>query len=247
MSSDNESLPIYVLVTTFNRSELLKSRALESISNQSIGFEGILLVDNSDSEKTRRMNREIFLDKFPEGNYQINEGHPGAAGTWNQGLQWIKEQHSEAWVAIIDDDDEWMPNHIELCKSLSSGNDAVISGIRTLIDGQFVEDRAPNEIFQSDFFSNNPGWQGSNTFARVSKLIEAGGFDESLLCTHDRDLAVRCFSLPDFRIGLTKEVSMIYHLEKSRESLTMTEGRGKHTGLLQFLSLIHISEPTRPY
>ena len=25
------------------------------------------MVDNSDSEKTRRMNREIFLDKFPEG------------------------------------------------------------------------------------------------------------------------------------------------------------------------------------
>ena len=68
MSFDNESIPIFVLVTTFNRSELLKSRALESISNQSIGFEGILLVDNSDSEKTRRMNREIILDRFAEGN-----------------------------------------------------------------------------------------------------------------------------------------------------------------------------------
>ncbi len=87
MSFDNGPPPIFVLVTTFNRNELLESRALESISNQSIGFEGILLVDNSDSEKTRKMNREIFLERFPEGNYQINEGHPGAAGTWNQGLR----------------------------------------------------------------------------------------------------------------------------------------------------------------
>jgi len=234
MSSDTPNAPIFVLVTTFNRTDLLKSRALQSISSQSVGFDGILLVDNSDSEKTRKMNQEVFLEIFPKGNYQINQGHPGAAGTWNQGLRWIGEKHPEAWVAILDDDDEWMPNHIELCKSHSSGNDAVISGIRTLIDGEFVEDRVPSEMSQSHFFSNNPGWQGSNTFARVSKLIEAGGFDERLLCTHDRDLAVRCFSLPGFRIGLTKEVSMIYHLEKSRESLTMTEGRGKHTGLLQF-------------
>jgi len=234
MSFDNGPPPIFVLVTTFNRNELLESRALESISNQSIGFEGILLVDNSDSEKTRKMNREIFLERFPEGNYQINEGHPGAAGTWNQGLRWIEEQHPEAWVAILDDDDEWMPNHIELCKSHSTGNDAVISGIRTLLDGEFIEDRIPSEIVQSDFFANNPGWQGSNTFARVSTLMEAGGFDEGLLCTHDRDLAIRCFELPEFKIVLTRGVTVIYHLEKSRESLTMTGGRGKHTGLLQF-------------
>jgi len=234
MSSDTPNAPIFVLVTTFNRTDLLKSRALSSISNQSVGFEGILLVDNSDSEKTRKMNREVFLERFPEGNYQVNEGHPGAAGTWNQGLRWIEQQNPEAWVAIIDDDDEWLPNHIELCKAHSTGNDAVISGIRTSLDGQFVEDRIPSAIAQSDFFATNPGWQGSNTFARASKLLEAGGFDESLLCTHDRDLAIRCLELPEFRIGFTEQVTMIYHLEKSRDSLTMTGGSGKHTGLLQF-------------
>ena len=90
MSSDTPAAPIFVLVTTFNRTDLLKSRALQSISSQSVGFDGILLVDNSDSEKTRKMNQEVFLEIFPKGNYQINQGHPGAAGTWNQGLRFIK-------------------------------------------------------------------------------------------------------------------------------------------------------------
>ena len=231
---DNDISPIFVLVTTFNRTELLKSRALESVSNQSTGFDGILLVDNSDSEKMRGMNREAFLAKFPHGNYQINEGHPGAAGTWNQGLHWIEKNHPNAWVAILDDDDEWLPDHLEVCRAHSVGVDAVISGIRTLVDGEFVEDRIPSELSLEDFFANNPGWQGSNTFVRVSKLIEAGGFDEDLLCTHDRDLAIRCFDLPEFNYILTGEVTMLYHLEKSRDSLTMAKGNGKHTGLLQF-------------
>ena len=147
---------------------------------------------------------------------------------------WIEKNHPNAWVAILDDDDEWLPDHLEVCRAHSAGVDAVISGIRTLVDGEFVEDRIPSELSLEDFFANNPGWQGSNTFVRVSKLIEAGGFDEDLLCTHDRDLAIRCFDLPEFNYILTGEVTMLYHLEKSRDSLTMAKGNGKHTGLLQF-------------
>ena len=44
MSYDTNNSPIFVLVTTFNRNELLKSRSLVSISNQTIDFEGIIMV-----------------------------------------------------------------------------------------------------------------------------------------------------------------------------------------------------------
>ena len=104
MSYNTYNSPIFVLVTTFNRNELLKSRSLVSISNQTIDFEGIIMVDNSDSEKTRKMNREVFLEIFPEGVYQINHGHPSAAGTWNQGLQWINEQHPESMEQLSHQD-----------------------------------------------------------------------------------------------------------------------------------------------
>ena len=39
MSYNTYNSPIFVLVTTFNRNELLKSRALVSSSNQTIDFE----------------------------------------------------------------------------------------------------------------------------------------------------------------------------------------------------------------
>ncbi len=228
------STPVIVLVTTFNRPNLLKSRALKSIQNQTSEVDCVVLVDNSESKSTRRKNKAQFDDGFPQGQYLVNEQSPSAAGTWNHGLQWIEKNYPNSWVAIIDDDDEWLPNHIEICKAQMDGNDAVISGIRTLLDGVLIDDRLPSSFSTSDFFAINPGWQGSNTFARVSKLFEAGCFDEKLLCTHDRDLAIRCLSLSEFKYALTGEVTMLYHLEKERESLTMTKGRGKHTGLLQF-------------
>ena len=229
-----DSPPIIVMVTTFNRPDLLNSRALASISRQNSTFDKILLVDNSDSEKTRRKNQFIFRSFFPSGHYFVNERSPGAAGTWNHGLNWIHSIDPDAWVAIIDDDDEWTPNHLKVCRKHMSGNDAVISGIRTLFDGEPINEWLPNSFSIKDFFAKNPGWQGSNTFIRVSKLLEAGGFDEKLLCTHDRDMAIRCLNLENFNYALTSEVTLLYHLETQRDSFTMTKGRGKHTGLLQF-------------
>lgn len=227
---------IIVLVTTYNRPDLLEQRALKSISTQTEGYDAVVLVDNSDSEVTKKKNREIFEEMFCDGIYLINERTPGAAGTWNHGLNWIDENYPDAWVAIIDDDDEWTPEHLEICKLNMGENDAVVSGIRTILNGEPIEDRTPDSLSISDFFASNPGWQGSNTFIRIESIKKAGFFDEKLLCTHDRDLAIRCLKNTGFKVAFSDKVTLLYHLEKHRESLTMTQGRGKHTGLLQFYS-----------
>lgn len=225
---------VVVLVTTHNRPELLKKRALESILSQSRRHDAIVLVDNSDTETTRRKNRSVFKEFFDDGVYLVNKRSPGAAGTWNQGLQYIEEHYADAWIAILDDDDEWAPHHLHSCLEVADDADAVLSGIRTVLDGEVIEDRVPANVTMSDFFATNPGWQGSNTFIRSNAIQKAGWFDEGLLCTHDRDLAIRCLSLDDFKIQYSKRVTMLYYLERKRDSLTMAQGRGKHTGLLQF-------------
>ena len=78
-----DSVQIIVLVTTYNRPELLEKRALKSISLQTGKFDAVVLVDNSDSEVTKKKNQEIFEGMFRDGTYLINERTPGAAGTWN--------------------------------------------------------------------------------------------------------------------------------------------------------------------
>ena len=227
---------IYVLITTFNRPELLVSRAFNSVLNQSQKPYKVVLVDNSTSAMTKKTNKENFRFAFPEGAYLENQGSPGASGTWNTGLNWIQSNDPDAWVAVIDDDDEWFENHIELCSKQMNDNDAVLSGIQVLIDGSVREETIPNDLSRRDFFAGNPGWQGSNTFATVRSLLGIGGFDESLLCTNDRDLAVRWLSVIENRIGYTGEATVKYRLESNRECLTLNSRLGKQTGILQFFN-----------
>lgn len=236
--ADGEHLA--VLVTTFGRPELLASRALASVATQERQPDIVVLVDNSPSEPDRRRNESVLTETLgPEQRkvYLRNSRGPGAAGTWNTGLHWLHDElGGSSWVAIIDDDDEWTPDHLQSCWDHRNGVDAVLGGIRTLLDGEAIEDRLPDSPSVADFFASNPGWQGSNTFVRLDSILSVSGFDEGLLSTHDRDLAVRCLSHPGFTIRGTGKVSVLYHLERERDSLTMTTGRGKHTGLLQYFA-----------
>ena len=95
------------LITTYNRPELLKSRALKSVKSQSLQPHVVILVDNSDEKTILETNKQNFHELFPNGIYLKNGGFPSAAGTWNFGLKYINENYPDSWTAILDDDDEW--------------------------------------------------------------------------------------------------------------------------------------------
>jgi len=230
---------VYVMVATYNRSALLQSRSLPSIAKQSHSATGVVLVDDSSVQQVKDENHRIFRSFFPTSPdyvYLANEHTPGAAGSWNQGLDWILMRNPDAWIAILDDDDEWSDNHIKTCISYTEACNLVLSGITTVKDGKKVGTQIPKQLDIKDFFQGNSGWQGSNTFIRASFLKEIGGFDESLVCTHDRDLAVRCLHHPHFRYTSTGRATVKFFLDTDRESLTMPEGHTKITGLLQFFA-----------
>ena len=81
---------VVVLVTTYNRPELLKERALESILNQSRhqmpSYWLIILMRKSHEERTNLRFMSFLKTVFTLS----TNGHRSAAGTWNQGLQYIK-------------------------------------------------------------------------------------------------------------------------------------------------------------
>ena len=77
-------------------------------------------------------------------------------------------------MAILDDDDEWKANHIEVClRAASESCMWIVSGIvRAGRSGHrnepLLTTSKPNA---DDFFTTNPGIQGSNLFVRVSALL----------------------------------------------------------------------------
>jgi len=227
---------IYVLMATYNRPELLLSRSLPSILNQTYEPKKLVIVDDSPHKSIRKRNKSILNKFFSEEEYiyLINNYIPGAGGAWNKGIDWIIDKNPDSWIAILDDDDEWRDDHLEICKQNIDGADVVISGISIIKEGDVVSVNNPKELDQKDFYEGNPGWQGSNTFVKSKLLGEVDGYDENLLCCHDRDIAIRILNKKP-NISFTDNVTVSFYLGTNRGSLTTSE-YGKWTGLLQFFS-----------
>ena len=229
-----ECLPVVVLIATTYRRHLHEARTVPSLLRQTRPWDMTVIVDDTD----------ISLDELQEFWSQSgvspvrvwkNNRTRGAAGTWNTGLDIIRKSYSDAWISILDDDDEWTDKHLEVCLSRARrGVDAVISGIVTYVDE--VEASVPNQgqFVLEDFLYHNPGWQGSNTFVKLSSLERAGRFDEGLACTHDRDLAVRLLDLEGFRHMRTGEVTVKYHIGSNEAAYTRRLNPEKLEGLKVF-------------
>lgn len=228
---------IYVLITTFNRTELLKNRSLKSVINQDRKPDHVVLVDDSTDSIVKSENKRIFEETLTGFNitYLDNIRTPGAAGNWNTGIHYLHSMDKEGWVAILDDDDEWTNDHISICESCIEGNiNTVISGVEVTKDNYSCCQNIVQEINVDDFLMGNPGWQGSNTFMKLSFFMEVGCFDEKQASTHDRDLAVRSITHKNFSCALTKVRTMFYRIDSGRNVLTTKGSPAKRAGLLQF-------------
>lgn len=232
------------LVATLPARTSLLARAAPSISAQSRQLDALVVV--SDGSPLRESVCGGLRELMPRLTiaFLTNSGLPGAAGAWNTGIRFIKrhwaDPTSPSYVAILDDDDAWDADHLEACEVCARKNgwpDAVVSGIRTRIDGHEVSRPSPRTLSVDDFLAGNPGWQGSNTFIRLDALVDAGSFTDGLTSCNDRDLAIRMLSPPDRRFAFTGRPTATWILETMQESLSAHRGEAKRTGLKRFFEL----------
>jgi len=203
--SDSPGQPVVAAIATCNRPDLLRTRSLPSLARQTLRPDAIVVVDDSSSACTEQNSAAVMGIRFPRaGGALIPNGRArSAAGAWNTALDWAAARFPSCWIAILDDD-SWHPQHLELCAAAAGpGTDAVVSGIQLCKNGLLKPWSLPASLGWRDFLRGNPGWQGSNTFVRLSCLEEAGRFDEALTSTHDRDPAIRLLRLPGFKLVQT--------------------------------------------
>ena len=68
----------------------------------------------------------------------------------------------------------------------------------------------PLTLSACDTLVRNTHIQGSNLFVRLRCLLEAGGFDEALTSTTDRDICIRLADLGTVRYGALNE-RLVHH------------------------------------
>lgn len=221
-------MKLAVIVATKNRSQLLTVRSLPSVVNQTLKPEYLIVCDDSSNEYRLKnkavVQRTIIADC--KVIYTQNHRSAGASGCWNSAVDTLLtyEDPCEVILAFLDDDDSWSPSYLQQCYGtmIDQQLDMVASGIRR-IEGEPSIDfhgDAPNALDAPLFLIGNPGIQGSNLFLRLSTFLEAGGFDESLYSSTDRDLCIRLAEMKSVRYQAIPEILVYHYAEPDRVRLS---------------------------
>ncbi len=234
---------IAVVIATCDRVGLLRDRALGSVLAQTRPPDRLVVVDDSD-ERVRADVRAVVGGLRLPGcriDYVENARSPGASGGWNTAIDFLFGEvpdPASIFVAVLDDDDAWAPKYLEQCFAAARERqlDMVAADLRRIegVEGDHLVNAAPERLSASDFLTGNPGIQGSNLFIRLSLLLAAGGFDEALRSTTDRDLCIRLADLGKVRYGRLPAPLVDHHADPNRPRLSTRGSEAKLDGLTAF-------------
>lgn len=252
---------VVVIATSMGRTDLLIERALPSVYRQEFAPLRIYVVDDNEDKdefqritfRVRELREACLLQRYPagEGNGRFptevirnnrTTGRSGS-GAWNTAAELAHQlatPERTVYLALLDDDDEWYPNYLgHCCERVLMAADkvpAVVSGFHRFESGR---DKAVHvnqeELTQAAFLMGNPGWQGSNTFVDTAIYWRAGGFDESMPSTLDRDFAIRVLDVCDSLqqpIAIIEQPLLRHHAHTGRR--VTTGSSGKQRGLQRF-------------
>jgi broad specificity phosphatase PhoE/glycosyltransferase involved in cell wall biosynthesis len=240
---------VVALLATRGRFDLLATRAIPSILAQTRAPDRILIVvDQSAAELTddvlrdaRRRLRAQCRGKVRLSVLRNRRTPQRAAGAWNTGLDQLHRETQQAdllYVAILDDDDAWEPDHVACCLEAAMSGDLnmVASGlIRHEAHGASAHHHTiPERLDARELFVRGQHIQGSNLFVRLDMFLLAGGFDERLPSCTDRDLCLRLAALEHLRFGRTDRHTVHHYAEARGERLSTPGSPAKLDGLTRF-------------
>jgi glycosyltransferase involved in cell wall biosynthesis len=187
---------VSVVIPTFNRPrELL--RAVRSVLAQDFADMEMLVVDDNppDSDE-RRLTRAALDGADPRVRHLETPGSFGGAGARNVGIQAARG----AFVAFLDDDDEWLPGklaaQLALFATLGDEYCSVDTGFFE-IDERRNTTRVVLPALRGDIFEDllvkhkGRAPKLSSMMVRTAALKALGGFDEELPSRQDLDLYLR--------------------------------------------------------
>ena len=96
-------MEIACIIPTYNRKHLLQ-RTIESVYHQTYPCNEIILVDDGSTDGTS----EWIKEKYPQI-FFLFQKNQGVSSARNKGIK----AASSKWIALLDSDDEWLPNKLE--------------------------------------------------------------------------------------------------------------------------------------
>jgi glycosyltransferase involved in cell wall biosynthesis len=182
---------VSVIIPTLDRPEFLRA-ALRSVLSQTVADFEVLVIDDGSV-----MNLLPVLDEFADGRirYFRHESRRGEAAARNTGIRSARGPY----LALLDDDDEWLPEKLRLQLELFSRcpeNVGCVYGGHVTIrarDGQELASEVPTRRgdLSSALMEGNIIGPPSTIMLRRECLERVGLFDEAIAYGVDYDLWIR--------------------------------------------------------
>ncbi len=216
---------VSIIITTCNRCDILP-RAIESAINQTYNNLEIIIVDDASTDCTEHIVRNLMImDKRIK--YIKNNIRSGANVSRNKGIQSAKGR----FIAGLDDDDEFLPQRIELLVHNYDDSFAFITSHNLLIeDGvkQFV--KIPNIVSIEDMLTNNTLM--NQALVEKSRFQEVGYYDIGFSACQDYDMWMRLM-LKYGKVKVIEDITQIIHCSSNINRIS-TNSKTKFRGYFKF-------------
>jgi glycosyltransferase involved in cell wall biosynthesis len=118
-SGGSPVVPVSVIIPAYNRREMV-ARTLSSVARQTALPAEVIVVDDASEDGTAEAAERLGARVIR------HDSNAGTAAARNSGLA----QATTPWVALLDSDDEWLPNHLQTLWELRDDHVLVASAAR---------------------------------------------------------------------------------------------------------------------
>lgn len=209
---------ISVIIPLLNRGPYI-GRAIDSVLNQTIQNFEIVIVDGGSDD-----DGPIIVKSFNDPRiYFFVQSGKGVSNARNEAVDYAKNEY----VAFLDSDDEWMPNHLEtILRLIHKYPNAGMYTTAYKIQTTDKETFSPNikylpqypweglipDYFKSGALGYNPAWTSVVVIPKKI-FLEAGGFHEGYSWGEDIDLFGKIAL--KYPVAFSWELGGIWHWDAS--------------------------------
>ena len=218
---------VSIIITTYNRSNLLK-RAIESVLNQTYKNIEIIIADdasNDDTEEVIKQYRIIYSNIL-----HIRHDKPMGA---NVGRNNAIKASTGTFIAGLDDDDEFTPDRIEILMNNYNDKYSLITtkNIIELSHDRTKYQKGKEIITLDDMLYENH--VGNQVLVKKQRLYEVGLYDEKLTACQDYDMWIRLIQ----KFGPAKSLNVytqIIYANHSQNRISNPNSQKKFKGYFNF-------------
>ena len=175
---------VTVIIPTHNYGHLI-SEAIDSVLNQTYQNIELIVVDDGSTDNTSEI-----IKKYPNIEY-IYQKHIGKKTPSRASNTGIKQSHGE-YIICLGADDKLVPTYVEECvKEIERDSKIGFVWTGCLEFGLSNTTRMPRAYHHRFSVLRNPQGQLGAMLVRKEAYDEVGGYDTSLDCTVDWDMAIR--------------------------------------------------------